>query len=148
MESKQEIHEIMDNVALMTLITMCFGYFLFLGHLSGQPEGFYLSHHLSCHLDFIFFSPLYLSSAWQIYQNTVTEESWRLEIIRNAQNVYRGSSYAVLMSFLSSIPVNLEPSWSYLHRKKSELRVKIYLYLHTKGKEEGKMLIIISESKE
>lgn len=58
MESKQEILEIMINVALMTLMTMCFGSFLFLVHLSGQPEGFYLSHHLSCHLDFMFFSPL------------------------------------------------------------------------------------------
>lgn len=80
----------------------------------------------------------------------MTEESWRLEIIRNAQNVYRGSSHTVLMSFLNSISINLElePSWSYLHRKKSELRVKIYLNMHTKGKEEGKRLIIISESKE
>lgn len=78
----------------------------------------------------------------------MTEESWRLEIIRNAQNVYRGSSYTVLMSLLSSISVNLELSWTYLHRKKSELRVKIYLNLHAKGKEESKRLIIISESKE
>lgn len=78
----------------------------------------------------------------------MTEESWTLEVIRNAQNVYRGSSFTVLMSFLSSISVNLELSWSYLHKKKSELGVKIYLNLHTKGKEEGKRLINISESKE
>lgn len=78
----------------------------------------------------------------------MTEESWSLEVIRNAQNVYRGSSFTVLMSFLSSISVNLELSWSYLHKKKSELGVKIYLNLHTKGKEEGKRLINISESKE
>lgn len=59
MENKQEnMLEIMNDIALMTLMTTCFGSFLFLVHLSGQPEGFYLSHHLSCHLDFMFFSPL------------------------------------------------------------------------------------------
>lgn len=69
MESKQEMleimnndNEIMNNVAVMTLMTMCFGSFLFLVHLSGQPGRFYHSHHLSCHLDFMFyvlFSPTY-----------------------------------------------------------------------------------------
>lgn len=58
LHGKQEMLEIINNVALMTFVTTCFGSFLFLVHLSGQPEGFYLSHHLSSGF-YVLFSPTF-----------------------------------------------------------------------------------------
>lgn len=45
--------------------SLCFGSFLFLAHLSGQPEGLYLSHHL----DFMFFSPLLIPCLANLSEN-------------------------------------------------------------------------------